>query len=175
VNYDYSPTSINDVSDHTKSVGYDVGSNVNFTPGTKLVLAAGIGSGINKVRYTINTEHNQDFFDYTIRSSVKWQFISKMFFESNFNYSVYKNDQYGFDQSIPLWNASVRRILGKKNKFELRLAAFDIFNKNVNINQYATLNYIQTSETNTLSRYFMLSLTYNMKGFENKLQKNRFW
>jgi hypothetical protein len=98
-----------------------------------------------------------------------------MFFESNFNYSVYKNEQYGYDQAIPLWNASVRRIIGKKNKFEMRIAAFDIFNKNVNISQYATQNFIQTTETNTLARYFMLSLTYNMKGFENKLQKNRFW
>ena len=97
-----------------------------------------------------------------------------MFFESNFNYSVYKNETFNLDQSVPLWNASVRRIIGKKSKFEMRLAAFDIFNKNVNINQYAAQNFVQTSKTNTLARYFMLSLTYNMKGFENKIQKNRF-
>jgi len=57
----------------------------------------------------------------------------------------------------------------------MRLAAFDIFNKNVNISQYAAKNYVQASNTNTLARYFMLSVTYNMKGFENKIQKNRFW
>ena len=57
----------------------------------------------------------------------------------------------------------------------MRLAAFDLFNKNVDINQYAGRNYIEQSNANTLARYFMLSLTYNMKGFENKLQKNRFW
>ena len=52
---------------------------------------------------------------------------------------------------------------------------FDIFDKNVDINQYANKNYVERSNANTLSRYFMLSLTYNMKGFETKLQKNRFW
>jgi len=57
----------------------------------------------------------------------------------------------------------------------MRFAAFDIFNKNVNIDQYAYKNIVGTSKTNTLARYFMLSLTYNMKGFENKIQKNRFW
>ncbi len=87
---------------------------------------------------------------------------------------MYKNDQYGFDQAVPLWNASVRRIIGKNNKFEMRLAAFDILNKNVNVNQYATKNYVQASNTNTLARYFMLSISYNMKGFESKIQKNRF-
>ena len=57
----------------------------------------------------------------------------------------------------------------------MRLAAFDIFNKNISISQYARNNYIERSTTNTLARYFMLSLTYNMKGFENKIQKNRFF
>jgi hypothetical protein len=87
---------------------------------------------------------------------------------------MFKNESFGFEQSIPLWNASVRRIMGKKNKFEMRLAAFDIFNKNVSINQYTYINKIGTTRTNTLARYFMLSVTYNMKGFENKIQKNRF-
>ncbi len=175
INYTDSPTRINTVPDHSKSRSINAGGNINLTPGSKLVLSAGIWSGLSNVNYTINEEHDQKFYNYTIRSSVKWQFATRMFFEGNFNYSVYKNKSYGFDQSIPLLNSSVRRILGKKNKFEMRLAAFDLFNKNINISQFANNNYIQTSSTNTLARYFMLSLTYNMKGFESKLQKNRFW
>jgi hypothetical protein len=175
INFTKTPTRFNDVEDKILSQGIDGGININFTPGTKLVVSAGASGGFDKIRYTVYEEHNQDYFNYSLRISGKWQFVNRMFFESNFNYSVYKNESYGFDQSIPLWNASVRRIIGKKNKFEMRLAAFDIFNQNINISQYATQNYIQTSETNTLARYFMLSLTYNMKGFENKIQKNRFW
>ncbi len=173
--YNNSPARINGILDHSKSNSYNFGSNINFTPGKKLVLGAGIWSRISSIWYTVNETHNQNYYNYQLRSSVKWQFATRMFFESNFQYSVYKNKDFGFDQSIPLWNASVRRILGKNNKFEMRLAAFDIFNKNINVSQYAGENYIQTSTTNTLARYFMLSLTYNMKGFENKLQKNRFW
>ena len=174
VNYNNSPTRINNVLDHIKSNGINFGANVNITPGTKLVFTAGGSGGFNKMRYNENKDHDQDYYNYTLRSSIKWQFVSRMFFESNFNYTVYKNETFNLDQSVPLWNASVRRIIGKKNKFEMRLAAFDIFNKNVNINQYASQNFVQTSKTNTLARYFMLSLTYNMKGFENKIQKNRF-
>ena len=138
------------------------------------MFTAGGSGGFNKMRYNDNKDHDQDYYNYTLRSSIKWQFVTRMFFESNFNYTVYKNETFNLDQSVPLWNASVRRIIGKKSKFEMRLAAFDIFNKNVNINQYASQNFVQTSKTNTLARYFMLSLTYNMKGFENKIQKNRF-
>jgi hypothetical protein len=172
--WDYSPTRINDILDNSKSTSFRLGGNINLTPNAKLVFSAGFWGNFSKVKYTINAEHNQDYFNYQLRSSIKWQFVTRMFFESNFNYSVYKNDQYGFDQAVPLWNASVRRIIGKNNKFEMRLAAFDILNKNVNVNQYATKNYVQASNTNTLARYFMLSISYNMKGFESKIQKNRF-
>jgi len=175
LNYNISPTRINEVLDETRGLNTYLGSNINVTPGSKLILTAGFWGNFSKIRYQVNDMHDQDYYYYTLTASVKWQFINRMFFESNFNYSVYKNEAYGFDQNVPLWNASVRRIIGKKNKFEMRLAAFDIFNKNLDITQYASQNYIVTSKTNTLARYFMLSLTYNMKGFENKLQKNRFW
>lgn len=174
VNMSNRPTRINDTLDDIKSQNYNLGSNLNFTATSKLILSVGGNGGFSKIRYHRSEQNNQDYFNYSIRSSVKWQFIDRMFFESNFNYSVYKNDNFGFDQSIPLWNASVRRIMGKKNKFETRLAVFDIFNKNVDIDQFAYKNIVGTSKTNTLARYFMLSVTYNMKGFENKIQKNRF-
>lgn len=174
VNSSNTPTRINDTLDNIKSLNYNFGSNLNITASSKLILSAGGSYGFSKIRYNKSEENNQDYFNYVARASVKWQFITRMFFESNFNYSVYKNESFGFDQSIPLWNASVRRIMGKKSKFEMRFAVFDIFNKNININQFAYNNIIGTSKTNTLARYFMLSLTYNMKGFENKLQKNRF-
>ena len=173
-NLSHTPTRINDTLDVTKSQNYNLGSNINITPGSKLVLSVGGNGGFSKIRYNESEAQNQDYFNYTIRSSVKWQFISRMFFESNFNYSVYKNNNFGFNQAIPLWNASVRRLFGKKNKIEMRAAVFDIFNKNVDIDQYAYVNIVGTSKTNTLARYFMLSLTYNMKGFENKIEKNRF-
>lgn len=175
VNYSNTPTRINDTLDFIKSQNYNLGARINLTPGTKLVLSAGSYGNFSKIRYNKNDKQNQDYYSYSMYASVKWQFITRMFFESNLNYSVYKNESFGFDQSIPLWNASVRRIIGKKNKFEMRLAAFDIFNKNVDIDQYAYNNIVGTSKTNTLARYFMLSVTYNMKGFENKIQKNRFW
>jgi hypothetical protein len=169
-----SPIRINDTLDQSRTLGFNGGTNLNITPGSKLVLSLGVNGGYNRIRYDRNESQNQNYYNYSTRASVKWQFITKMFFESTFSYSVYRNKSFGFDNSVPLWNASVRRILGKKSKFEVRVAAFDIFNKNIDIDQYAYRNVVGTSKTNTLARYFMLSLTYNMKGFENKIQKNRF-
>lgn len=66
-------------------------------------------------------------------------------------------------------------LLAKKNRFEIRLAAFDILNKRQYIYQYAWQNYYQRTTAETLARYFMLSFSYNIKGFESKIKKNQWW
>ena len=95
-----------------------------------------------------------------------------MFLESNYDYSSYKNERLGFDRKIPTWNASIRRLFMKENRLEMRLAGFDILNKKISISQMGSENYVIKSIAPTLTRYFMLSMTYNIKGHENKLKKN---
>ncbi|MBK7094511.1 MAG: TonB-dependent receptor [Saprospiraceae bacterium] len=167
------PTKINNQLDDINSAGINLGSNLNFTPNLKLVLTVGASTNFSKITYKANSTQDQDFYNYVLKSSVKWQFEKNTFFESNYNFSVYNNKKFNFDKKLPIWNASVRRILGKSKKFELRLSAFDILNKNLTLSQYASKNFVEKSETNTLSRYVLLGLTYNIKGFENKAPQRR--
>jgi hypothetical protein len=169
--YSNSPVRINLVKDEIDSKNYNLGSNLNLTLGTKLTLTGGLSGNISDINYITNQIHNQDYYNYSIKSSVKWQFEKNTYLESSFNYNVYKNDLFGLDQKLPIWNASVRHILGKKKRFEIRLSAYDILNKSVTINQYATRNFIEKSETNTLTQYVLLGLTYNIKGFDAKPQR----
>ncbi len=169
--YSNSPARINLVEDDIDSKNYNLGSNLNLTLGTKLTLTAGLSGNISEIKYNTNQIHNQDYYNYSMKSSIKWQFEKNTYLESSFNYNVYKNDLFGLDQKLPIWNASVRHILGKKKRFEIRLSAYDILNKSVTINQYASRNYIEKSETNTLTQYILLGLTYNIKGFDTKPQR----
>ncbi len=175
VNEGSSPAYVNNVENETKNRGFNLNLGFNLTPGQKLILSIEQGIEMNNITYSIHAEQNQKIRNYSTDASIKWQFADKMFFESNFDYSIYRNDRFGFNRDMPIWNGSVRRIFGKKSRLEMRLAAFDILNKRVYINQYGSLNYIQHTSAPTLARYFMLSATYNLKGFENKLKKNNFW
>ena len=69
----------------------------------------------------------------------------------------------------------MRRLFGKNNRVEVRLAAFDLLNQRVNITQRASLNFVTRSVAPTLARYFMLSVSYNVRGYENKIKKNDWW
>ena len=170
-NFSNSPTFINDVENITYSKGYNFSSSFNLTPNPKLVLGVNGRINFNNITYSFRTEQNQKIRNYTTSYSAKWQFATKSYFESNFDYSIYRNDKYGFNQNIPILNASVRQIFGKTNRIEMRLAAFDIFNRNQSISQGANQNYVYSSRSITIARYFMLSLSYNIKGFETKMKQ----
>jgi hypothetical protein len=170
-----SPAFVNNVENETRNKGFRGSAGINFTPNPKLILSVDQSLDFNTITYSIHTEQNQKIRNFGTEASVKWQFATKFFFESNFEYSIYRNDRFDFNRDMPIWNGSVRKIFGKKNRLEVRLAAFDILNKRVYISQYGSQNYIQHSSAPTLARYYMLSATYNLRGFEDKLKKNNFW
>ena len=171
VNSSSSPTFINEVKNTTQNMGYAISTSMNLTAFPKLVFGISGKINFNDITYSFNKAQNQNIRNYTASYSAKWQFLGKSFLETNFDYSVYKNEKLGFNQTIPMMNASVRQLIGKNNRVEMRFAAFDIFNRNQSISQTGAQNYILRSTANTLARYFMLTLSYNIKGFESKLQK----
>lgn len=175
ININRSPSFINGQENETFSKSYNLRLGFNFTPSTKLIAGLSGNARFNDISYSVQTEQNQKIRNYGGDVSVKWQFMNKMFLETNFNYNQYENDRFAFSQSIGIWNASVRRLFGKNNRIEVRLAAFDLLNQRVNVNQSGSQNYVIYSTAPTLARYFMLSVSYNVRGYENKLKKNDWW
>ncbi|MBV6442199.1 MAG: hypothetical protein EPGJADBJ_03903 [Saprospiraceae bacterium] len=175
LNFGNTPAFVNGEENETRNRGYRLNAGLNFTPGNKLIFGAGAYINPNNITYSIQEEQNQKIRNYGVNASTKWQFANKFFLESNFNYNIYRNDRYGFDRDVPIWNASVRRLIGKENRLELRLAVFDLLDRRISITQNGTQNYVVRNIAPTLARYFMLSASYNMRGYENKLNKNNWW
>ena len=174
INYNWTknPSLVNNVLNETTNNQFTFKGTFVLTLGTKLILEAAEGFTQTKINYSITDGQNQNIFNNTATASVKWNFIKGFYFESNFNYRTYTNDRYGFNQTVPIWNASVRKLMLKDNRLELRLSAFDIFNKNVNIQQFGSANYYSSTFAPTLSRYFLLGFTYNLRGHDDKLKKD---
>ena len=74
----------------------------------------------------------------------------------------------GYNTDIALWNAGVVKQLFKNKKGEIKAQVFDILNQNVGISRNANQNYIEDVQTKILSRYFLLSFTYNLSRFAGK-------
>ena len=173
--YSKNLTYINNVLNNTNGDNYNIGLRLDLTPSDVFTFYGNANFGISNTKYSINTAQNQQVFNNNYGGEMNVKFPKGIYFNTKFNYRVYKNARFGFDQKIPLMNMSVYKIVGKAQKAELRFTAYDIFKRNLGITQSASQNYVSQEQIQTLSRYFMLSFTYNMRGIKAQVRKRNSW
>ena len=164
-----SPVFINDIENLTRSQRYYAGISFNITVKQRLTFSTGANISQNFTKYSIQKDRNQNSLNLSAYLNVKWQVFKKTFLEGGYTYINYTNKFFtASNRNLHKLNVSVRQVIGKKNQWELRAAAVDILNANQFINYAARLNYTEYRTAPTLARYFFLTVSYNLKGFEVK-------
>jgi hypothetical protein len=80
--------------------------------------------------------------------------------ENDFN--IYQKSAAFPDQrNVYLVSPSIRKVIGRKDQFELKLFAFDLLNQNSNVRRNINSNFISETTNNGIRRYFLLSFVYN--------------
>jgi hypothetical protein len=164
---------INNVLNENKGENFYLGTRLDLTPIDWFSWFISANAGINNASYSISTNQNQRFFNNSVQSNMVLQLPKLIFFTTDFNYTHFKNNKLGFNQHVPILNLSTYKVVGKNKKSEIRLSLYDAFKRNVRVNQNAFQNVISSSISQTLSRYFMVTYTYNMKGITAKVKKSR--
>jgi hypothetical protein len=166
---------INNVLNETKSDNYGFGARLDFTPSEVFTLYTNANWNFTNAKYSINTDQNQKYNNASYGVEMNVKAPKEIYFSARFNYRTYSNDQFGFAQKQPILNLSVYKLILKDKKGEIRLSANDVFKKNLGISQSASVNHYSETRTATLSRYFMLSFTYNMRGMSASVRKRGFY
>jgi hypothetical protein len=170
--YSSTPSYINQVLNNTKNTSLSFNLRVSYSLGSKLMVNANGDVDYTDVSYDNLEALSQTYNNYKGGFGIKWNFLPFAFLETNADINYYKNTNLNFDRNQIIWNASVRRIFGKNNEFELRMSVFDVLNQRVSITQSASNNQVFTQVAPTLARYLMIGLTYNARGMEAKIKKN---
>ena len=90
-------------------------------------------------------------------------FITKaLMISTDFDYLVNSGRAEGFNQGIPVWNADIAYQLFAKKNGEIKFSVNDIPNQNKSINRNVGDNFIEDTRTTVLTRYFLLTFTYNL-------------
>lgn len=167
------PLYINEIlnNNNSKYVGGNLSLNVTPVSWLSWFLSGNIWN--NYTEYSIFKQQNQTYKWQTLSSDLNIQLPNKFFITSRFNYSHQVNERINFDQYLPILGLNVYKIFGKKNQHEIRLTGNDLFNRNVGINQSASSNEVSYTNTVTLSRYIMLSYSFNMRGMKTEIKRNR--
>lgn len=164
---------INNKLNDNKNKNFNIGGDLSFTPKDWVSLFVNGGTGLNYAEYSLASTQNQQFINNRLSADLTIQLSKTAFIKTDFRYNNYRNNKLGFNQHQPIWNLSTFKLLGKTKKSEIRLTVYDIFKRNAAIRQSAYQNVISQGQTNALTRYFLLSYTYNMRGVTAKVKKNR--
>jgi hypothetical protein len=146
---------------HTWLFTQNVGFNYNYKE--RLDLGVNASVTYNNARYTVQSNLNNRFWSQTYSVDATYAFKKGLILATDFDYFVNTGRSDGFNQNIPMWNASISHQLFKKKEGEIKLSVFDILNQNQSINRSTGSNYILDTRTVVLRRYFMLSVVYNIR------------
>jgi hypothetical protein len=164
--YNRTPAVINDSKNLANNYGFSQGVVLSSNISENLDFTLSYTANYTIVKNTLQKQSDNNYFNQTASFRLNWIFWKGFVFSSNLNNTMYRGLSAAYDQSIWFWNAGLGYKFLKDQKLEVKLNAFDIFNQNHSISRDVTETYIEDRRTNVLTRYFMLTVTYNIRNFK---------
>ena len=129
-------------------------------------------STYNIARQSTRPSLNLNYFTQVLSAELTAYTDNGWLIATNFDYTYSANRSAGYNASVPLLNPSIAKQLFKKKNGELRLTVFDLLNQNVSVSRsVSSTGQTTDSRSNTLTRYAMLTFTYNLNNFAGQNQK----
>ena len=162
---------INNEVNYTQN--YTIGESIKFTTNLKQNFDMNFSATptYNIAKYSVQPEQNQNYFSQLLNVEATYYTKSGWMLETNFDYTAYSGRAAGYNTSVPLLNVAIAKQFLKNKQAEFRLSVYDLLDQNVSIVRNVTENYIQDVQTKVLTRYVLLTFTYNLRNFSKSQQK----
>lgn len=133
-----------------------------FTIDTRYAFKQSITT-YKEVNYkNVNTPSHDIGADFTLR----WP--KRIIIESKYSYNYNPRITEGFSKSANILNLAVSIQMLKKDRGQLKLSVFDLFDQSISVYRYANANSISISEQQILRRYFLASYQYKFSVHKGK-------
>jgi hypothetical protein len=170
ISYQKQPGLINSNYIESQSYTYSLGSVIASNVSEFVDFTVSYTANFNRVNAT-GIKNNQkvvttnNYFNHV--GSVQFNLLTKKgwFLQNDLNNNLYSGYGAGVDQNYWLWNLAAGKKFLKNRKGELKLSVFDLLEQNVSITREIADSYIEDVRNRVLTRYFMLTFTYNLRNF----------
>ncbi|TAH05636.1 MAG: hypothetical protein EAZ16_01650 [Sphingobacteriales bacterium] len=143
----------------------------NYNYKEKLDMGVSASITYNNVKYSISSTPDATYFSQTYSVDFTYTFKKGIVAATDFDYFINSGRAEGYNQNIPMWNASLAKQLFKKKNGELKFSVFDILKQNQSISRSIGDNYIADTRTQVIQRYFLLSFMININ--KGGMQQNQ--
>ncbi len=171
INYNQAQTLVDLQSNYTRNTS--LAQTIKWTSNLKNNFDMNFSSTTtyNIARNSLQPTLNSNYYSETLSTEFTIYTNNGWILASDFDYTYSGNHAAGYNTSVPLLNPSVAKQFLKNKAGELRLSVFDLLNQNTSVVRTVTGNTIQDQRTNVLTRYAMLTFTYNLRQFAGKQQR----
>lgn len=121
--------------------------------------------GIQLTHNSLQSSNNMTVHRYGGRFDATYYTPWGLTIQSDINYSATSGYSAGYDTKTLMWNASVSQQFLRDKSLTLSVRAYDLLNQRKSVNRTVTANYIEDIDYNTLSRYFMFTVSYRFNTF----------
>lgn len=117
----------------------------------------------NPVRNTLLPAQNTNYTTQTLGADFTLYSNNGWLIASDFDYTHYGNRAPGYNTTAFVVTPSIAKQFLKNKAGEFRLTCFDIFKQNTAVSSSINGTQYTNTQTNVLTRYFMLTFTYNLR------------
>lgn len=165
---------VNGIRSATHTRGGDASLNFNFNWDDKFEFTNRYSIYGSRIDYDDNAFRDVRVTTKNVTAEVVVRAPKNWVWESSIDYRHNPIVSPGIAKDIFRWNAGLNFLFLKEQKGQLKLFVYDILKQNTNSFRMVAENFIQDTNAKTLTRYFLLTFTYNIREFkEGKVGSNK--
>lgn len=165
VNHVKIPGIINDEINYVNTSNFRVGLSLSSNISETVDFYISTGSRLNVVQNSLRPALSNNFFNQITRLRYNWVFLDGFVYRTELRHQVNSGLSDEFDKSSLLVNMSIGKKFLKNDLAEISINVYDLLEQNNNIWRNVSELYIEDTRSTVLERYFMVTLTYNIRNF----------